>query len=191
VSRPGNRSGRVYVNNSRNNRHVTIINRPARRVYPGRYNYYYHPYRPYNNWGPVWRPVGFLTAALAATAILITVNNQRYHYDQGVYYAPAPTGGGYTVVPAPIGAVVNSLPPGYTMIPVAGSNYYYFGGTFYERYGNGYRVVAPPAGAVVTQIPAGAKEVTLDGRQYVVYNGTYYQPFLENGNYAYEVVAAE
>lgn len=170
--------------------HVTVVNRPPARVYPGRYNYYYHPYRPYT-WGPRWHPIGFLATALAATAIIITINSQRYHYDQGVYYAPAPSGGGYSVVPAPIGAVVTSLPSGYSLIPVGGSNYYYYGGAFYIGNGSSYTVVAPPAGAVVTQLPAGAQETTLDGRKYVVYNGTYYQPFSNNGNNAYEVVAVE
>ena len=170
--------------------HVTVVNRPPARVYPGRYNYYYHPYRPYS-WGPRWHPIGFLAAALAATAIIITINSQRYHYDQGVYYAPAPSGGGYSVVPAPIGAVVTNLPSGYSVMPVGGSNYFYYGGVFYISNGSSYTVVAPPAGAVVTELPAGAQETTLDGRKYVVYNGTYYQPFSNNGTNAYEVVAVE
>ena len=204
-------SGRVTVNNTQINRYyyknvqvnqqyitvnryrdrsgrVTIINQPPRRIYPGRYTYYYHPYRPYY-WGPSWYPIGFWAAALATTAAIISFQERQYYYDQGVYYAPAVSGGGYAVVPAPVGAVVYSLPSGYTTVSVGGYNYYYYGGVFYIDNGNGsFEVVAPPSGAIVYELPAGAQEVIISGRQYVVYNGTYYMPFSNNGQYGYEVV---
>src|SRR6185437_9712693 len=75
--------------------------------YRGVHPYYYHPYRPYY-WGPHWHPVGFFRGALASDAIWFNFNNQRYWYDDGCYYLPS--NGGYSVVPAPIGAIVGALP---------------------------------------------------------------------------------
>lgn len=182
----------VHVNNNNVivNRPVTVVARPAYRVYPGRIGYYYHPYVPYRGWGPAWHPLGFLVTTLAVTAIVVSVNEQKYHYDQGVYYSQQPSGS-YSVVPAPLGAVVSSLPSGYSVANVDGVSYYYYNGAFYTRSGSSYTVVAPPQGAVIGKLPEGAKEVTIDGNKYVEYNGTYYQPVSQNGQNSYEVVAAE
>ena len=107
-------SKNIRVNNSRN----TSVRRNNYRPYgrpPYRYGghsyycyhpYHYHPYRPFY-WGPVWHPWGFFIAALATTAIIVSVNNQQYHYDQGVYYMAG--NGGYTVVSAPVGATVEGV----------------------------------------------------------------------------------
>ena len=91
-------------------------------------------------------------------------------------------------MPAPIGATVISLPPGYETTMVADDTYFYYGGTFYTDTGNGYQVVPAPFGAVVTQIPDGAVEQDINGQTYLVYNNTYYQPVSMNGTDAYEVV---
>lgn len=91
-------------------------------------------------------------------------------------------------MPAPIGAVVSFLPPGYETTMVGNDYYYYYGGTFYINTGNGYQVVPAPIGAVVTQIPDGAVQQDIDGQTYLVYNNTYYQPVSQDGQDAYEVV---
>jgi hypothetical protein len=92
------------------------------------------------------------------------------------------------VVPAPIGASITVLPDGYTVVPVSGASYYYYGGAYYTRYSGGYRVVGPPVGAVVVNLPDGAAEATISGNRYLVYNNTYYQPVVINGENSYEVV---
>ena len=71
--------------------------------------YHYHPYHAFY-WGPAYHPWGFFVAALAVTAIIISIDNQQYHYDEGVYYQQS--GSGYTVVQAPNGATVETLPSG-------------------------------------------------------------------------------
>ncbi|MFI5193629.1 MAG: DUF6515 family protein [Chitinophagales bacterium] len=147
--------------------------------------YAYHPYHPYI-WGHNWHPLGFFAAALAADAFRFSLANQQYYYDEGVYYAPS--SGGYSVVPAPVGATVSSLPPGYETTMVGNDYYYYYGGAFYINTGSAYQVVPAPPGAVVTQIPDGAVEQDIDGQTYLVFNNTYYQPVSENGEDAYEVV---
>ncbi|MGX5818907.1 DUF6515 family protein [Chitinophaga lutea] len=189
----------IHVNNNNinvnrnvvvNRRPTVVVGRPAYRVYPGRYGYYYHPFVPYATWGPAWHPIGFLLTTMAVTAIVVSVNNQKYHYDQGVYYSQQ-SNGQYQVVPAPVGAVVSSLPSGYSVSNVDGESYYYYNGAYYTKSGSSYTVVSPPEGAVVGKLPEGAKEVTIDGQKYVEYNGTYYQPVQQNGQNSYEVVAAE
>jgi hypothetical protein len=153
--------------------------------YRGIHPYYYHPYRP-SYWGPHWHPLGFFLTALAADAIYFSFNNQRYYYDDGCYYLPS--NGGYSVVPAPIGAMVGSLPDGYETTMVGNDTFYYFGGAFYIQTDQGYQVVAAPPGAVITQLPVGAVDQQINGQDLLVYNNVYYSPISENGQDAYEVV---
>lgn len=147
--------------------------------------YYYHPYHPYV-WGPYWHPFGYFCAALTADAIMFSIANQQYYYDDGVYYQPS--GSGYLAVVPPIGAVVSYLPNGYLTVQVGDAVYYYYAGVFYISQGNSYRVVPAPVGAVVNAIPEGATEQVINGQSYLLYNNTYYAPILQDGQDAYEVV---
>jgi hypothetical protein len=192
----------INVDNSRNvnvNRNVYV--RPPVRPYPrppyyyGGFRYYsyhpyhYHPYRPYY-WGPVWHPWGFFVAAVAVTAIVVSVNNQPYYYDSGVYYIES--NGGYTVVQAPAGATIKVLPEGsQTVVVNETTNNYYYGGTFYEKSDSGYTVVPPTAGTLVENLPEGGEEVKIGDVTYVQYGETYYQPVLIDGKNMYEVVNVE
>ncbi|HMI59425.1 MAG TPA: DUF6515 family protein, partial [Puia sp.] len=153
--------------------------------YRGIHPYYYHPYRPFY-WGPRWHPLGFFLTALAADAIYFSLNNQRYYYDAGCYYVPS--NNGYSVVPAPVGAVVSSLPEGFETTMVGNDYYYYFGGAFYINSGQGYQVVPAPFGAVITQLPVGALEQQINGQSLMVYNNAYYAPISQDGQDSYEVV---
>jgi hypothetical protein len=153
--------------------------------YRGVHPYYYHPYRP-SYWGPRWHPFGFFAASLAADAVLLSIANRQYYYEDGVYYSPA--NGGYSVVPPPVGAVVSYLPQGYETTMVGSDTYYYYGGAFYINNGQGYQVVPAPPGAVIVQLPVGAIEQQINGNVYEVYNNTYYQPISQDGQDAYEVV---
>jgi Family of unknown function (DUF6515) len=162
--------------------HVNVYHTGA---YRGIHPYSYHPYRPYY-WGPHWHPVGFFLSALAADAIWFSFSGQRYWYDDGCYYLPA--NGGYNVIPAPIGAVIGSLPDGYETTMVGNDTFYYFGGAFYVAVDQGYQVVAAPPGAVITQLPVGAVDQNINGQDVLAYNNVYYSPISENGQDAYEVV---
>ena len=186
----------IKINNNRN----TVVrhnNRPYGRppyVYGGHRYYCYHPYHYHSYhafyWGPVWHPWGFFITTMAATAIIISVNNQQYHYDQGVYYMPG--NGGYTVVQAPVGATITTLPTNsQTVVVNETTNNYYYGGTYYEKSGGGYTVVAPTAGTVVENLPEGGEEVRLGDVTYVKYGETYYQPIEQEGKNMYEVVQIE
>ena len=189
----GNRDVNINIDNSRN----TIV-RPAYRPYPrppyayGGFHYYcfhpyfYHPYRPFY-WGPYWHPWGFFIATMATTAIIISIENQQYYYDQGVYYIES--NGGYTVVQAPVGATIKTLPEGAQTVQVTETvNNYYYGGTYYEKTDDGYTVAPPTAGTVVENLPEGGEEVKVGDVTYVKFGETYYQPIQQNGKNMYEVV---
>jgi hypothetical protein len=196
-----NNNKNVNVNNSKNvnvnvNKSTVVVANP--RPYPrppyayGGHSYYayhpyhYHPYTPYH-YGPVWHPVGFFITTMAVTAMIVTVANQQYHYDQGVYYVASSNG--YTVVPAPVGATITTLPPGsQTVVINETTNNYYYGGTYYEKKPEGYTVVPPTAGAVVENLPEGGKEVKVGEVTYVQVGETYYQPIVQDGKNVYEVV---
>jgi hypothetical protein len=195
----------INVDNSKdiriNNSHNTTVrrnsyhsyNRPPHRYGHHRYychhSYWYHPYRPFY-WGPHWHPWGFFITAMATTAIIVSVNNQPYYYDQGVYYLAG--NGGYTVVQAPVGASVSTLPQGYQTVTInETTNNYYYGGAYYEKSGSGYKVVAPMAGTVIENLPEGGEEVTMGDVTYVKIGETYYQPIQQDGKSMYEVVQVE
>jgi hypothetical protein len=119
--------------------------------------------------------------------MIVTIENQKYYYEQGVYYAPS--NGGYVVVPAPAGATVTTLPQGsQTVVINETTNNYYYGGTYYEKSGSGYVVVPPTAGTVVENLPEGGKEAKIGEVTYVKVGDTYYQPIEQNGKNMYEVV---
>ena len=189
VNNVGNRN--VNVNNV-NVRNTAV--RPAGRAYgraPYAYGgrryyahnaYRYHAYRPYG-FGVGFRPFGAFVATVAATAVIVSVANTQYRYNQGVWYAPA--SGGYTVVAAPVGGVVTTLPPQATVV---NNNNYYYGGSYYEKSGSDYKVVAPQAGTIVEQLPEGGEEVTIGDQKYVKFGETYYQPIEQDGKQKYEVV---
>jgi hypothetical protein len=194
----------INVDNSKdikiNNRNTVVQRnnyRPYSRppyAYGGRryycyHPYHYHPYRPFY-WGPVWHPWGFFITTLAVTAIVISVNNQQYHYDQGVYYVQSGTG--YTVVQAPVGATITTLPTGsQTVVVNETTNNYYYGGSYYEKSEKGYTVVAPTAGTIVESLPEGGEEVKIGDQTYVKLGETYYQPTIKDGKNVYEVVLIE
>jgi hypothetical protein len=167
---------RVDVHN-----HVPVYHAGSFRGQP----YYNHPYHPYN-WGPRWHPVGFFLSALAANAIRFSIGNQWYYYDDGCYYIPS--GGGYSAVLPPVGAVVSYLPDGYETCQVGDTYYYYFAGVFYVSIRAGYQVVQAPIGAIISQLPDGAIDQNINGQDVLVYNNTYYEPISQDGQDAYQVV---
>lgn len=148
--------------------------------------YFYHPYRPFY-WGPAWHPWGWFIATLATTAIIVSVNNQKYHYDQGTYYVESD--GGYTVVQAPVGATVETIPKEAEVVQVnETTNNYYYGGAYYEKSDEGYTVVPATAGTIVPHLPEGGEEVKIGDQTYVKFGETYYQPIQVDGEDMYEIV---
>ncbi|MDX1761865.1 MAG: DUF6515 family protein [Christiangramia sp.] len=194
----GNNNVNINIDNSRdiNIRNTQVRRSPRIYVRPpyifggfGFYTfrpYYYHPFRPFY-WGPYWHPWGYFVTSLATTAIIISIENERYHYDQGTYYIEEDDG--YRVVQAPIGAEVKELPPETETVQVSETtNNYYYGGAYYEKDGEVYKVVPPTAGTIVPNLPEGAEEVRIGEQTFVKYGETYYQPVQVDGKNMYEVV---
>jgi hypothetical protein len=190
-----NQPANATVNRGRDvNVHYNTVVRPAPRPYArapyayGGHRYYahhayaYHRYTPYR-WGPAFYPFGAFVATLGATAVAVTVASQPYHYYSGVWYLPA--SGGYTVVTAPVGGVITTVPPEAVAVS---DNTYYYGGAYYEKTAEGYKVVPPQAGTVVEKLPPGGEEVTVGQQKYVKFGDTYYQPIERDGKPMYEVV---
>lgn len=182
------------ININKNNTRVIASSRGYARP-PYRYGgfgyychrpYFYHPYRPFY-WGPAWHPWGWFVATLATTAIIVSINNQKYHYDQGTYYVASD--GGYTVVQAPVGATVKTIPKEAQVVEVnETTNNYYYGGAYYEKSDEGYTVVPATAGTIVPNLPEGGEEVKIGEVTYVQFGDTYYQPIQVDGNDMYEIV---
>lgn len=79
---------------------------------------------------------------LPAHYVTIHVGNLAYYYCEGRYYRHSHLG--YRWVPAPAGAVVEVLPPGYRVIRAEPADYYYYEDTYYTHRPSGYTVVEPP-----------------------------------------------
>ncbi len=132
-----------------------------------------------------WHPIGFWMVALTTTAIVVSLNNQQYHYDQGVYYVESD--GGYKAVSAPIGANIPDLPDDTQTIVVGSGTYYYYMGVFYTQGSSGYTVARAPNGAMVSYLPDGYTTKAISGKTYYVYDGVYYQAKMVDGGTAYVV----
>ena len=189
-------SKNIQVNNKHNTR-VRTSPRPYHRPpyrYGGRryychHPYYYHPYRPFY-WGPYWHPWGYHTTTIVETVVIVKEveeADQDYYYDKGVFYIKS--GDGYTVIQAPIGVTVESLPKEAVKVKVNDSDVnYYYGGAFYEKSDKGYTVVPPTAGTIVPNLPEGGEETKIGDVTYVVFGETYYQPIEVDGKDMYEIV---
>lgn len=130
---------------------------------------------------------GFWLLTLTTTAILVDAATNIY-YDNGVYYQQG--NGGYTVITAPAGVGVSTLPEGFVTTPVGSNTYYYYLGTFYTQdpvTGN-YVVVNAPESAIVPYLPEGYTIINRGSQEYYQFGGTYYQPYYESDTLLFRVV---
>jgi hypothetical protein len=135
-----------------------------------------------------YRKPGSTTSTLPGAAVELKVGDTTYHYFSGMFYRQIPNN--YIVVPAPVGAVVDSLPEG-----IAGAMYnddldtyvYYFG-TFFTKEGDKYKVVAPPAGTIVGYVPDGYTEIEVGESVNYQFGDITYKPAHLQNNIIYQVV---
>lgn len=125
-----------------------------------------------------------------ATAQAVTVEVQggmiALSYDQGIFWLAR--GADYIVVIAPVGVVVDKLPPGVRAQPTKEGMLYYFFGTFFKAKGDKYEVVKPPAGTFVGYLPDGyTQEGTEEAPTFKFGPVSYKQVFLA-GSLAYQVI---
>jgi hypothetical protein len=110
---------------------------------------------------------------------VVFVGHQRYHYHDGRFFRPGWFGFEAAIGIPPFGAVVTSIPLGYTTIVVGGEPYYCYNRVYYRHAPQGYVVVPAPvvvAQSVVTQ-PAVPQETQTGGDVIVINvpnaNGSY------------------
>ncbi len=86
----------------------------------------------------------------------------------------------------PFGFFLPALTADAVLLSLAGGQYYYDDGCYYQPANGGYSVVPPPIGAVVSYLPQGYETTMVGNQQYYYYGGAFY---VYTGN-AYQVVAA-
>jgi hypothetical protein len=87
---------------------------------------------------------------------VVIVGHERYHYRDGRFYRPGWFGFEFFLAKPPIGAIVTTLPFGYTTIIVGGLPYYYYDHVYYRAHASGFTVVPAPVvnSNVVYALPA-------------------------------------
>ena len=103
----------------------------------------HHPYPRY----------GRTLLVLPGDFLSLSLGGFRYYYYDGVYYRRYADE--YVVVPAPIGAVITTLPPGCELVVINGVSYYVDNGIYYRRSRYGYEVVSEPRRVVVANAAYG------------------------------------
>ena len=94
---------------------------------------------------------GFDVLPLAAATLIIA--GATYYYAEGEYYQRM--GNQYVVTPAPVGAVVTTIPQGYQPVIIDGVTYYTINGVTYMYTPSGFQVVPPPKPLVIQTTTAG------------------------------------
>ncbi len=148
---------------------------------------------PYNS-RPAYPRIGHHVSHLHRNAYRFRHGGHRYRYSQGLFYRPY--NHGFRVVQAPIGAIILSLPIGYTHMRISDRDYYRYNDVYYQsEFGaRGYRVVQNPymncyqAGDIVDTLPLGASAVIIDNVRYYEHDNYYFRPQRRNGVQMYVVV---
>ena len=91
--------------------------------------------------------VGTMLASPPAESTTVTVASTPYYYSDNAFYMPVMQGTEvvYEVVPAPVGAVIPTLPPDCTTRDISGVTHWICGESAYVQASGGYQVVAPPS----------------------------------------------
>ena len=130
--------------------------------------------------------IGSIVDILPGQHMMLKISDQDYYYSHGVFYVSS--GGTYTVVPPPYGAVVATILTNYTVVQKGDKEYLNSGGVFYQKTDNGFQVVVPPTGAIINKLPIYAHSVLIGGELYYVFGDAYYQAVFRSGATAFEIV---
>ena len=101
-----------------------------------------HEYRHHHGY-----PYGRIDIGLPHGSLRIGFGGGGYYYGNGFFYRQRERD--YVVVPAPIGAVVYTVPSGYHEVMIDRTTYYTYEGVYYRRVPQGYQVVEPPQTVIV------------------------------------------
>ena len=135
-----------------------------------------------------YRKIGFTTTTLPGAAAEVKVGDTTFHYFSGIFYRQLPSG--YIVVPAPVGAVVDTVPEqiGAAAYNDSVDTYGYYFGTFFTREGEKHKVVAPPTGTIVGYVPDGYTETEVGESVNYTFGDITFEPAYLQDNVVYRVV---
>lgn len=135
-----------------------------------------------------YRKPGSTTKTLPGAAAEVKAGDQTYRYFSGIFYRQTPSG--FIVVPAPIGAVVDTLPDGVGTASYKGDvdTFFYYFGTFFTAEGGKYKVVQPPAQTIVGYVPDGYVESEADGGPRYEFGPHKFKPVFFQDMLVYQVV---
>jgi hypothetical protein len=137
--------------------------------------------------GVYYRKPGYSAAEDPGSAAgTVEVGGFTYRYDRGVFWLHQ--GGSYTVVTAPVGAVVDRLPQGVTRIVTGAGPVWYFFGSFFGEKGGAYEVIKPAAGLTVFYLPDGYRQEKVQGVARYRFGDIVFKPVFIQGILAYQVV---
>jgi hypothetical protein len=88
-------------------------------------------------------PYGTILQNLPSSAVPVMVNGARYYYQNNVFLSEVYDGSTivYQIVPAPMGAVVTTMPVNCTAQNFNGNSVLYCGNTLYKQVAGGYQVI--------------------------------------------------
>lgn len=137
--------------------------------------------------GVYYRKPGYSSAeGPGSGARTIEVGGFTYYYEQGAFWLHQGTI--YTVVTAPVGAAVDTLPQGVTRIASGTKPVWYFFGIFFGEKDGAYVVIKPPAGLTVFYLPDGYRQEKVQGVARYRFGDVLFKPIFIQGILAYQVV---
>jgi hypothetical protein len=137
--------------------------------------------------GVYYRKPGYSTAeGPGGDARTVEVGGLTYRYDQGLFWLHQVSN--YTVVTAPVGATVDTLPQGVTRVVSGAGSVWYFFGSFFGQKGSAYEVIKPAAGLTVFYLPDGYSQEKVKGVELYRFGDILFKPIFIQGILAYQVV---
>ena len=137
--------------------------------------------------GIFYRKPGYSAAeGPGSDARTVEVGGLTYRYNQGIFWLHQVSH--YTVVTAPVGAIVDKLPQGVTRIVSGAGPVWYFFGSFFGQKGGAYEVIKPAPGLTVFYLPDGYSQENAKGVARYRFGDVLFKPVFIQGVLAYQVV---
>lgn len=81
----------------------------------------------------------------------VKLETPRFYFHDGLFFTRIDER--YVVVPAPQGAIIATLPPGFTSLHINGASLYLAAGVYYRPHAQGYMVIASPLDPAPQPLP--------------------------------------
>lgn len=81
----------------------------------------------------------------------VKLETPRFYFHDGLFFTRIDER--YVVVPAPQGAIIATLPAGFTTLHINGAPLYFIAGVYYRPHAQGYMVIASPVDPAPQPLP--------------------------------------